>query len=87
MKRAGLDYWKDVDLVLWESWDAFYASVVDTSRMFLLTTKASTDHWDADFKLHAPHNTTLEGRIKDGKLVDLKVTPESRRKDVEVMDD
>ena len=41
VKRAGLDYWKDVDLVLWESWDEFYASVADTSRMFLLTTKAT----------------------------------------------
>lgn len=50
VKRAGLDYWKDVDLVLWESWDAFYTSVEDKSRMFLLTTKATTHHWDADFK-------------------------------------
>jgi tRNA (cytidine/uridine-2'-O-)-methyltransferase len=49
VKRAGLDYWKDVDLVIWESWDAFYGSVEDTSRMFLLTTKASKNHWDADF--------------------------------------
>ena len=50
VKRAGLDYWKDVDLVIWESWDAFYASVEDTSRMFLLTTKASKNHWDAHFQ-------------------------------------
>jgi hypothetical protein len=38
--------------------------------------------WDADFKLHAPHRTTVEGRVRKGKLIDLKVTPESRRKDV-----
>lgn len=38
--------------------------------------------WTADFKLHAPYNTTVEGRVKKGKVVDLKVTPESRRKDV-----
>lgn len=50
VKRAGLDYWKDVDLVLWESWEAFYASVEDKSRMFLLTTKASKNHWDAHFQ-------------------------------------
>ena len=41
--------------------------------------------WDVDFKLHAPYRTTVEGRVKDGKLVELKVTPESRQKDVEVM--
>jgi len=38
--------------------------------------------WTADFKLHAPYNTTVEGRVENGKVVDLKVTPESRRKDV-----
>jgi hypothetical protein len=38
--------------------------------------------WNASFKLHAPKNTTLEGRVENGKVTDLKVTPESRRKDV-----
>ena len=38
--------------------------------------------WNASFKLHAPKNTTVEGRVENGKLTDLKVTPESRRKDV-----
>ena len=37
---------------------------------------------DCEFKLHAPYNTTLEGVIKAGKLEELKVTPESRAKDV-----
>jgi hypothetical protein len=38
--------------------------------------------WKADFKLHAPRNTTVEGRVEDGRLVELNVTPESRRKDI-----
>lgn len=38
--------------------------------------------WDVHFKLHAPFKTTVEGTLKDGKLVDLKVLPESRRADV-----
>ena len=38
--------------------------------------------WDCAFKLHAPYNTTVEGVIKAGKLQNLKVTPESRAKDV-----
>ena len=41
--------------------------------------------WDVDFKLHAPKNTTVEGVFKDGKLVNLKVFPESRRKDVQIL--
>ena len=38
--------------------------------------------WNASFKLHAPKNTTVEGRVENGKVTDLKVTPESRHKDV-----
>jgi len=38
--------------------------------------------WNVSFKLHAPGNTTVEGVYRGGKLEDLKVTPESRRKDV-----
>jgi hypothetical protein len=38
--------------------------------------------WDVDFKLHAPYQTTVEGVLKNGKLTELNVTPESRRRDV-----
>lgn len=38
--------------------------------------------WKADFKLHAPQNTVVEGRVEGGRVLDLKVTPETRRKDV-----
>ena len=40
--------------------------------------------WDVDFKLHASRQTTVEGRVRNGKLLELKVTPESRKKDVVV---
>jgi hypothetical protein len=38
--------------------------------------------WNASFKLHAPKNTIVEGKVENGIIVDLKVTPESRMKDV-----
>lgn len=41
--------------------------------------------WDVQFKLHAPYNTTVEGILKNGKLVALKVIPEERKKDIQVM--
>jgi len=40
--------------------------------------------WNADFKLHAPLRTTVEGQVRNGKIVQLTVTPESRRADVEI---
>ena len=42
--------------------------------------------WNADFKLHAPLETTVEGKVRDGKIVSLKVTPEARRADVTILD-
>lgn len=43
-------------------------------------------NWNVAFKLHAPRATTIEGEYRDGKLIRLTVTPESRRKDVVVCD-
>jgi hypothetical protein len=41
--------------------------------------------WNVSFKLHAPKNTTIKGAYRNGKLEQLQVTPESRRKDVQIM--
>ena len=49
-------------------------------RIFLLP--AWPKDWNCDFKLHAPRNTTIEGRVENGELKDLVVTPASRRADV-----
>ena len=52
----------------------------DGRRIQLLP--AWPDNWTADFKLHAPYQTTVEGHVEDGKVTNLKVTPESRAQDV-----
>jgi hypothetical protein len=38
--------------------------------------------WTADFQLHAPYQTTVQGHVEDGRLTNLQVTPKSRTKDV-----
>ena len=38
--------------------------------------------WDADFKLHAPGQTILEAVLRGGRLEALKITPQSRARDV-----
>jgi len=35
--------------------------------------------------LHAPYNTTVEAELKNGKIITLKVFPEERKNDVEIM--
>jgi len=52
----------------------------DGQRIFLLP--AWPSDWNVDFKLHAPYQTVLEGRVRDGKLTELEVTPADRRKDI-----
>jgi hypothetical protein len=50
----------------------------------ILLLPAWPNEWSADFKLRAPFDTTVEGRVEGGKIINLKVTPESRRQDVEI---
>src|SRR5439155_26217772 len=41
--------------------------------------------WDADFKLHAPRQTVVEGKVRGGTISELRVTPPSRQRDVVIM--
>ena len=50
----------------------------------LLLFPAWPKEWDVSFKLHAPKNTTIEGEVRNGIVIKMIVTPESRRKDVEI---
>ena len=48
----------------------------------ILLAPAWPEGWEAEFKLHAPKNTTVEASIRNGKIENLKVTPPERAKDV-----
>lgn len=50
VKRVGLDYWKDVDLKVWENWAEFMASLTPEVRVFFLTTKTKHPHWEMAFQ-------------------------------------
>jgi tRNA (cytidine/uridine-2'-O-)-methyltransferase len=49
LKRAGLDYWKNIDVVVHESLDAFL-SATQTLRRWYLSTRASTPYNEAPFE-------------------------------------
>jgi hypothetical protein len=55
----------------------------DGDRILLLP--AWPKDWDVSFKLHAPRQTTVKCVYRSGKVESLKVTPESRRSDVELI--
>ena len=49
LKRAGLDYWKDVRVTVWESFADLQAAQSAAARYFFLTTKTTRAYWDARF--------------------------------------
>ena len=51
-------------------------------RQKLLLFGAWPKNWDVDFKLHAPFQTVVRGKVQQGKLVELVVTPPERQADV-----
>jgi len=55
----------------------------DGRKIFLLP--AWPRDWDVDFKVHAPYRTVIEGQVRHGQLIQLKVTPSPRQKDIEIM--
>lgn len=59
--------------------------LLQTNGEQILLFPAWSKEWDIHFKLHAPGETTVEATLKDGKVTDLKVLPESRKKDIIIM--
>ncbi len=59
--------------------------LLQTAGKRILLLPAWPADWDADFKLHAPQQTVVEGSVRDGKLVSWNVTPEARKGDVTIV--
>ena len=47
VRRAGLDYWKHVDLRVWPDWSRFEAAMASLGEPFFFSTKAGSAFWDA----------------------------------------
>jgi len=51
VRRAGLDYWKQLNPIVWENWESFYTHVSKTnSTLYFATTKRDRTHWDVRYK-------------------------------------
>lgn len=61
---------------------ALQEMLMQTDGRRILLGPAWPAEWNCDFKLHAPYQTTVEGRVADGKLSVTKVIPESRSGDI-----
>ena len=50
LKRAGLDYWSEVDLQTWESFDALVEAAPPQARFAYLSTKGHRPYWEHRFR-------------------------------------
>jgi tRNA (cytidine/uridine-2'-O-)-methyltransferase len=49
LRRAGLDYWREVRVTVWDSLDAMIAAQAQDARYFFLTTKTKRPYWEEKF--------------------------------------
>jgi tRNA (cytidine/uridine-2'-O-)-methyltransferase len=63
LKRAGLDYWEDVDLKVWDSLPALIKAKQPVERCFFVTTKTKRAYWDVQFR---PGDFLVFGRETKG---------------------
>lgn len=50
LKRAGLDYWKEVDVRVWDSLEDLLKAREPKARLFFLTTKSDRAYYDVRFR-------------------------------------
>ncbi len=67
VKRTGLDYWQDVDLHVWESFQEFETAMAG-KKMWMLSTKAEKSPWQAKF---SPGDCLIFGKETKGLPVDV----------------
>jgi tRNA (cytidine/uridine-2'-O-)-methyltransferase len=63
LKRAGLDYWKEVDVRLWDSFEGLQQVHGSGARSFFLTTKSNRRYYDVCFQ---PGDFLVFGRETKG---------------------
>lgn len=63
VRRTGLDYWPDVRVRVWKSFEELRASAGETARFWFLSTKASCSPWQAEFQ---PGDYLVFGRETKG---------------------
>ena len=50
LKRAGMDYWKELKVIEHKNWEAFVTSKQRPNNVHLLTTHAEKTLWDTNFQ-------------------------------------
>ena len=75
IQRAGLDYWKKLDLYVWESFHEFYEKNIKgtNSKIYMATTKTQQKYTDVkytrdDFIMFGPESKGIPAEIREAFL-------------------
>ena len=63
LRRAGMDYWKNVNVKLWENFEEFELKIEPSARRFFFSTKVEKPYWDIRF---SPKDYLIFGRETKG---------------------
>lgn len=80
LKRAGLDYWQEVDVHLWDSFEDMYAAASPAAAFAFLTTKTKQAYWDASFEretylVFGPETRGLPESLLETHFTDCRTIP------------
>ncbi|MCB0480661.1 MAG: tRNA (cytidine(34)-2'-O)-methyltransferase [Flavobacteriales bacterium] len=50
VKRAGLDYWPDLELTMYDSFEEWYSQVTNPNRVFFFSARATTSLYSLEFQ-------------------------------------
>ena len=83
VRRAGLDYWKNVDLQVWESFEELLAAQPD-ARLWFLSTKGKKSAWNVefqqnDFLVFGPETRGLPEAWLDDRAIRIPMKGDSTR--------
>ena len=63
LRRAGMDYWKNVNVKLWENFEEFELKVEPPARRFFFSAKVEKPYWNIRF---SPKDYLIFGRETKG---------------------
>jgi tRNA (cytidine/uridine-2'-O-)-methyltransferase len=63
LRRAGMDYWKNVNVKLWENLEELERKIEPSARRFYFSTKVEKPYWDIQF---SPKDYLIFGRETKG---------------------
>lgn len=83
LKRAGLDYWPELNPTIWPDFESFLLSVPDSASCFYLTTKTLNPYWnarvsDGDYFIFGPETRGLPESLLSKVEDDCFTIPQKR---------